>query len=274
MRRLDFAVAEISTVLKKNITDDKVRYLLATTYEEKGENKLAMEEFRNISISSELYANSQIRAGIILKKEGKISEAINLIKEVIKKKNDQVPLYLFLSSLYEDSKDSVAAENILNEGVKIAPKEIDLHYALGVIYEKTNRLSESVKEMEMVLAIDPDNAEALNFIGYSYADRGMNLEEAEKMIVKALKIKPDNGYLIDSLGWVHFKKNQLNSAVKYLKQALELLPDDVNVIEHMGDVCVKLNKTKEAQEMYNRALKIDPKNSPIQKKLEDLTKQK
>jgi Tfp pilus assembly protein PilF len=128
--------------------------------------------------------------------------------------------------------------------------------------------------MEMVLAIDPDNAEALNFIGYSYADRGMNLEEAEKMIVKALKIKPDNGYLIDSLGWVHFKKNQLNSAVKYLKQALELLPDDVNVIEHMGDVCVKLNKTKEAQEMYNRALKIDPKNSPIQKKLEDLTKQK
>jgi tetratricopeptide (TPR) repeat protein len=62
--------------------------------------------------------------------------------------------------------------------------------------------------------------------------------------------------------------------VKYLKQALELLPEDVNIIEHMGDVYVKLNKTKEAQEMYNRALKIDPKNSPIQKKIEDLTKQK
>ena len=60
--------------------------------------------------------------------------------------------------------------------------------------------------------------------------------------------------------------------MKYLKQALELLPDDVNIIEHMGDVYVKLNKTKEAQEMYNRALKIDPKNSSIQKKLEDLIK--
>jgi tetratricopeptide (TPR) repeat protein len=80
--------------------------------------------------------------------------------------------------------------------------------------------------------------------------------------------------LIDSLGWVHFKKNKLSSAVKYLKQALELLPDDVNIIEHMGDVYVKLNKTKEAQEMYNRVLKIDPKNSSVQKKLEDLTKQK
>jgi tetratricopeptide (TPR) repeat protein len=62
--------------------------------------------------------------------------------------------------------------------------------------------------------------------------------------------------------------------VKYLKQALELLPDDINIIEHMGDVYVKLNKTKEAQEMYNRVLKIDPKNSSVQKKLEDLTKQK
>ena len=62
--------------------------------------------------------------------------------------------------------------------------------------------------------------------------------------------------------------------MKYLKQALELLPDDINIIEHMGDVYVKLNKTKEAQEMYTRALKIDPKNSSVQKKLEDLTKQK
>ena len=183
-------------------------------------------------------------------------------------------MYLFLSSLYEDAKDNVAAEKILIDGIKIAPQEISLHYALGVIYEKTNRLPESVKEMELVLAIDPDNAEALNFIGYSYADRGMNLDEAEKMIVRALKIKPENGYMIDSLGWVHFKKNQFSSAEKYLEKALKLLPDDVNVIEHLGDVYVKLNKTKEAQEMYNRALKIDPKNSQIQKKLEDLTRQK
>jgi tetratricopeptide (TPR) repeat protein len=94
------------------------------------------------------------------------------------------------------------------------------------------------------------------------------------MIIKALKIKPNNGYLIDSLGWVYFKKNKLNSAMKHLKQALELLPDDVNIIEHMGDVYVKLNKTKDAEEMYNRVLKIDPKNSLVQKKLEELIKHK
>ena len=274
MKKFDLAAAEFSAILQKNITDDKVHYLLATTYEEKGDNKLAFEEYRNISISSELYVNAQIRAGMILKKENKITEAITLIKGSIKKKNDQVPFYIYLSSLYEEAKNTVEAENILEEGIKIVLKDIDLHYALAVLYEKTNRLSESIKEMEKVLEIDPKNAEALNFIGYSYADRGINLEEAEQMIMKALEIKPDNGYLLDSLGWVNFKKNKLGSAEKYLKQALELLPDEVDILEHMGDVYVKLKKIKEAREMYDRALKIEPKNSSVQKKLEDLIKQK
>jgi tetratricopeptide (TPR) repeat protein len=130
-----------------------------------------------------------------------------------------------LSSLYEETKDAVKAVKILDDGITLSPQSVDLHYALGVIYEKTNRFPESIKEMETVLQLDPENAEALNFIGYSYADRGINLEEAEKMIIRALKIKPDNGYIIDSLGWVHFKQNKMDSAIKYLKRALELLPD-------------------------------------------------
>jgi Flp pilus assembly protein TadD len=167
-----------------------------------------------------------------------------------------------------------AAENILKEGLKALPSNIDLLYSLGVIYEKTNRFTESVREMEAVLKIDPNNAEVLNFIGYSYADRGMNLEEAEKMIIQALKIKPGNGYMIDSLGWVYFKQNKLDSAVKKLKEAVELMPNDAAIVEHLGDVYAQQNKVKEALEMYQRALKIDPKNSSLQKKLEDINKPK
>jgi len=272
MRRFDLVIAEFSAVLEKDETDSRIRYLLANAYEEKGEKKLAVAEYQRIPASFELYANAQIHAAMIFKKDGKIPEAIVVIKEAVKKKGDQTLLYLYLSSLYEENKEMAAAENILREGIKILPKSVDLHYASGVIYEKTNRFPESLKEMETVLSIDPDNAEALNFIGYSYADRGINLDEAEKMIVKALKIKPDNGYMIDSLGWVHFRKNKLDSALKNLKKAMELLPDDANVIEHLGDVYAKMGKAKEAQKMYNRAFKIDPKNSSLQKKIEDATK--
>jgi len=78
--------------------------------------------------------------------------------------------------------------------------------------------------------------------------------------------------MIDSLGWVHFKQNKLDSALTNLKKAMELLPDDANVAEHLGDVYAKMGKAKEAQKMYNRAFKIDPKNSSLQKKIEDATK--
>ena len=109
-------------------------------------------------------------------------------------------------------------------------------------WRKLNRFEESIKSMEKVLDIDPQNADALNFIGYSYADRGIHLDEAEQMIVQALKIKPDNGYILDSLGWVHFKKNKYDSALKHLKRALELLPDDPNIMEHLGDVYLKIGQ--------------------------------
>jgi Tfp pilus assembly protein PilF len=89
-----------------------------------------------------------------------------------------------------------------------------------------------------------------------------------------LKLKPGNGYMLDSLGWVHFKKNKYDSAVKNLKAALEVLPDDVAIIEHLGDVYVRQGRIKDAEVIYTRALKADPKNNSVQKKLEDLTKKK
>ena len=272
LKHFGLAVEEFLALLDKNAGDDRVRYLLATTYEANKENKLAQEEYRRISPKSELYANAHVRIGMILKNDGKITEAISVLQEAISRKKDQFSFYLYLSSLYEEKKDLPGAENILKEGIRNVPKNVDLHYGLGVIYEKTNRFEESVREMETVLSIDPNNAEALNFIGYGYADRGIKLAEAEQMIIKALKIKPGSGFMIDSLGWVHFKQNKLESAVKYLKEAMEIMPSDATIVEHLGDVYVKLGQWKEAQDMYKKALQIDPQNNALQKKLEDITK--
>ena len=111
-------------------------------------------------------------------------------------------------------------------------------------------------------------------MGYSYAEKGIHLDEAEKLILGALKIKPENGYMLDSLGWVYLKKNNLKRAEKYLKKALDLLPDETEIIEHMGDVFAKQKRFKEAREMYERALKINPENVFLQKKIDALNKQK
>ena len=179
-----------------------------------------------------------------------------------------------MSTLYEETKDTKAAEKILLEGIKIFPKNVELLYALGVVYEKTDRVSESIMEMQNILKIDPEHADALNFIGYSYAERNINLEEAEKLIIKALQLKPDSGYIIDSLGWVHFKQNKLDSALTHLKKAMELLPDDYNIVEHLGDVYHKMSNIKKAREMYKRAIQLAPDNDTLKKKLSDLANEK
>ena len=270
MRRFDEAVAEFSSLLEMAPEDDKLRYLLANALEQKGDTGQALAMYQKIAPAFELYANAQIHAAMILKKENRPADAVSVIIGAIGKKNDQVVLYLYLSSLYEDSKDMVKAEKIIREGIALFPRNTDLHYALGTILEKVNRFEESIQSMEKVLSLDPQNADALNFIGYSYADRGMRLDQAEQMIVQALKIKPDNGYILDSLGWVYFKKNQYTKALNQLKRALELLPDDPNIIEHLGDVYLKIGQNKNAAEYYRKAVKIDPQNTALKKKLDKL----
>jgi tetratricopeptide (TPR) repeat protein len=183
-------------------------------------------------------------------------------------------LYVYLSSLYEENKKLLSAEEILREGLLVAPQSTDLHYSLGVLYEKTNRFQESIQEMEFVLKTDPDNAEALNFIGYSFADRGINLEEAEKMIKKALDLKPGNSYMTDSLGWVYFRQNRMDMAIKYLKEASDALPVDATIAEHLGDAYSKAGMTREAIEIYTKALKLNPGNNTLQKKIDGFIKEK
>ena len=271
---LDDAIGEFAILLDGDPNDQRARYLLASTYEEKKMHGKAIEGFKMIPPDSELYGNAQINIGLILKKDGRIAEAIEVMEKAVRTNRDMPGLYVYLSSLYEEDKKLSSAEGILKEGLSALPASIDLHYSLGVLYEKTNRFHESINEMEAVLKIDPENADALNFIGYTFADRGIRLDEAEKMIKRALTLKPGNIYMIDSLGWVYFRQNRMDLAIKYLKEASDGLPNDPTIAEHLGDAYTKAGQASEAVEVYKQALKLNPANGDLQKKLNELIKGK
>lgn len=270
LRQFKEAADEFSLLLETAPDDDKLLYLSASALEQKGDLPAALVHYQKISPSFDLYANAQIHAAMLLKKSKRLDEAISVMVRAMEKKSDEALLYLYLSSLYEDQKDMARAEATVLEGLQHFPRNTDLHYVLGTILEKTNRFEASIKSMEKVLEIDPKNADALNFIGYTYADRGIHLDQAEQMIVQALKIKPDNGYILDSLGWVHFKKNKYASALKHLRKALEFLPEDPSIMEHLGDVYLKTGRPKEALDYYRRAIKIIPDNGALKTKIDDL----
>jgi tetratricopeptide (TPR) repeat protein len=108
--------------------------------------------------------------------------------------------------------------------------------------------------MRTVIRLDPKDANALNYLGYTYADLGKNLDEAERLVQEALKHKPEDGYIIDSLGWVYYKKGNYEKALEILEKAVSLVPDDPTILEHLGDAYIKLNDKKKALDIYKKSL--------------------
>lgn len=124
-----------------------------------------------------------------------------------------------------------------------------------MIYDKWGRKDDSIAAMKTVIQLEPENANALNYLGYTYADMGTQLDEAERLIRKAVALKPGDGYITDSLAWVYYKRGQYEKALPLLEQAVNLVPDDPIIREHLGDVYAKLGMTEKALKSYRQSIK-------------------
>jgi tetratricopeptide (TPR) repeat protein len=177
-----------------------------------------------------------------------------------------------LGSLYETKKEYEKGIEVIKKGLEQDGKNIDLMFRLGVILDKNGEKKSCIEQMRRILDIKPDHADALNYIGYTFADQGIKLDEAMDLIQKALKIKPESGYIIDSLGWVYFQKGLYDKALHYLEKASKLTPDPT-IHEHLGDVYFKKKKYKEALDSYQKALSIDhPDQEKIKEKIIEIKK--
>jgi Flp pilus assembly protein TadD len=129
--------------------------------------------------------------------------------------------------------------------------------------------------MKKAIELNPQNAAALNYLGYTWAEMGVQLEEAENLIMRALKIEPNDGFYVDSLGWVYYQKGDYPRAVEQLERAVEITVDDPAIIEHLADAYDKVGKTDRALARYREALKNSKENDQIkriQEKIQRLEK--
>jgi tetratricopeptide (TPR) repeat protein len=124
----------------------------------------------------------------------------------------------------------------------------------GAMYEREKNYDEAEKAFRTVLEGDPENAGALNYLGYMFADRGIRLEEAQQLISKALDLDPDNGAYQDSLGWVYYRLNKLDQAADQLRLAVDKVGKDPTVHDHLGDVYFKQGKIKEAIQQWETSI--------------------
>jgi Flp pilus assembly protein TadD len=151
------------------------------------------------------------------------------------------------------------------------PERWSLFYSRGIALERSGQWKRAEADLLHALELKPDQPLVLNYLGYSWIDRGENLERGLKMVEKAVELRPEDGYIVDSLGWAHYRLGDYPNAVQYLEKAIELVPEDPTINDHLGDAYWQNGRSIEARYQWRRALQFGPQEDevkPIEAKLE------
>lgn len=234
-----------------------LRYMAAICEQNQGNLEGAVKHYALIDKESRYYVNAALQRVLLLNELGRNAESEKVLQQAMHDMPDNDELYYIAGLFAFEEKQYDKAVDYLEKAVNNNPKNIQYLLQLGMFLEKEGKQGEAIECMRRVLEQEPESAPALNYIGYTYADQGRNLDEAEKLILKAMEISPGDGYIVDSLGWVYYKKGQYGLALEYLTKALEMQDTDPVIYEHLGDVHIKLNQAEKAAEFYKEALKLD-----------------
>jgi len=250
-------------------------YLLAKDFTKaESEADVAIKKYPDDRVVRSVHAS-------LLADMGKTDQALAETRKLLDGKNDR-ETYLSLAQIYDKAKNFGEMGKMLDAAEKLSQsneEKENVMFSRGAMYERMKNYPAAEAEFRKVLEINPDNASALNYLGYMLADRNMRLEEAQGFISKALQMEPNNGAYLDSLGWVLYRQNKLTEAEEQLRRALESMSRDPTVHDHLGDVYFHEGKIREAIAQWQSSLKEYQTSAPsdqdhadvakIQKKLED-----
>ena len=270
---------EAKKILKRLNNEPKAyeaRYMLALLAYREANYPESFQYVDQIPVSSSNFEEATYLKVKVLQKQKKTDDAIVLLETYLHDEATSSPLfYALLSSLYINQQHKEQALSTLRKGVSTYPKNHQLYFELGLLLEKSNRTQDAIVEMRKVLALQPDHADALNFIGYTLADKNMHLEEALGYILHAIELKPENAFIIDSLGWVYFRMGKFHEATEALEHAVSLEPNDPHIFDHLGDSYNALGDTDNAHKAYQKAYKLfenKNKKSAVKEKIDAINK--
>jgi Flp pilus assembly protein TadD len=138
-----------------------------------------------------------------------------------------------------------------------------LFYARGIAYERIEQWPAAEKDFLYALELEPEQPFVLNYLGYSWVDMGMHLDRAKAMLYRAVELRPDDGFIVDSLGWVHYRLGEYDAAVEQLERAVELEPGDPVINDHLGDAYWRVGRQREARYQWRRALTLEPEEDTV-----------
>ncbi len=264
-RAFSKAIVKLEEILGRAPYSDKIRYYLGAVYEEVKDYKNAITQFLQIPVASSYYEDSVIHAAYLFKLIDDYPKAIATVENGIKMKDSYPQFYALYAGFLDDLKEYDRAHSVLQQAVQKFPKNAQLHFYIGSINEKLGHLDQTEVAMKKVLEIDENHVQAMNYLAYAYAEQGKSLEEAERMARKALDLKPQDGYVMDTLGWVLYKQGKIEEAIRKLEAAQKVEPKESIIAEHLGDAYFKMQLSDKAKKMYQRATEIEKNADNLQK---------
>jgi len=272
----DFDVTETS--FKKALSlgykdTNAVHFHLGQIYEETNRPEMAMEAYQMVK-SGGRYLPAQIRYADLLATKGYLKEAREHLQK-LPAANDQQAAHLILAEaqILRKSKAYQEVFDLLDEGLKKLPDYPELLYDRALAADKIGKFKILEQDLRKLIQLKPDNAHAYNALGYSLAERGIQLPEALKLIRKAVELAPEDPYIMDSLGWVYYRMGNLTEGLNYLNLAFSVRPD-AEIAAHLGEVLWMQGAKNDALNIWRSALEKEPGNEVLLETLQRLTKKK
>ena len=249
--------------------------LTAGLLEQLGQYDMATAAYGDIKPDNPVYFVAEIGRAQAMRSAGKVDASIEVLQSLAGSHGDILQVQTALADALRGSEKFVEAIKVYDTALSMiatpGPENWALYYARGICHERQNEFPLAEADMRKALELQPDEPQVLNYLGYSYVDRGENLDEALDMIKRAVKARPDSGYIIDSLAWAYFRLGRYPDALAPMEKASLLEPVDPVVTDHLGDVYWAVGRTREAEFQWHRALSFKPTDKDatrIRKKLE------
>jgi tetratricopeptide (TPR) repeat protein len=249
-------------------------FSLADVYEQLKKSQLAIRVYERFPLDSPLRRNAEIQLAVNLDTLDRTEEAKKRLEKLIAEKPDDIEAIMALGNILRGRKQYTECANAYGRGIAtIAEPERShwtIYYFRGICYERSKQWEKAEADLKMALKLYPDQPYVLNYLGYSWIDQGVNLEEGMRMIRRAVEQRPEDGYIVDSLGWAYYRMGNYEEAMKHLERAVELRPDDPVINDHLGDVYWQLGRKLEAIFQWSHARDLKPEPEELAKILEKL----
>ena len=232
--------------------------LTADLLEDLGQYDLAIEVYKDVPADDPAYHVAELGRAGALRQEGKVDQAVEVLEQLTRSHGELAVVHSTLGDVLRGEDDFAGAIAAYDRAIELAaptaPSRWVLFYSRGIAHERSGNDVAMEKDFRAALALNPDQPQVLNYLGYSLVEQKRNLDEALDMIERAVAASPTSGYIVDSLGWVLYRLGRYEEAVAQMERAVELLAVDPVVNDHLGDVYWAVGRDREAEFQWRRAL--------------------